>query len=177
MCIFVTCVGNQSRPTPSLDLRRSRRLATTAVAHLLKPANSHGRAIMNSWLVPAQTGVSAVNLRKPTSTPQCRQRLSRAPDPPAGLNSACAGRGCLWCTVRILHVCVRCTASTLSPVDFPLPENHFSNVAPELLLAFRSLEDSKLQFSLHPRGQQTTIFAYTHGCKRKLWFAVLERTH
>ena len=36
--------------------------------HLLKPANSHGRAIMNSWLVPAHTGVSAVKLRTKNNT-------------------------------------------------------------------------------------------------------------
>ena len=32
-------------------------------AHLLKPANSQGLAIMNSWFVPAHTGVSWLKLR------------------------------------------------------------------------------------------------------------------
>lgn len=38
------------------------RLTAFQWSHLLKPANSHGLAIMNSWLVPAHTGVSWLKL-------------------------------------------------------------------------------------------------------------------
>ena len=171
MCVFMTCVGTRCQshvrwlpsrrrhmarsraccaapnppPRSDLDLRRSRLLATTADAHLLKPANSHGRAIMNSWLVPAQTGVSAVNLRKPTSTPHlARQRLSRethTPEPPAGVTGtraqrACYGAKCELCTCACGHTVHSGTGCIFSPI----PENHLYR-----LLAFR-WEDSKLQF-------------------------------
>ena len=147
---FASLLRSSQRPPRSdLDLRRSRLLATTAVAHLLKPANSHGRAIMNSWLVPAQTGVSAVNLRKPTSTPHlARQRLSRethTPEPPAGVTGAraqraCYGAKCELCTCACGHTVHSGTGCIFSPI----PENHLYR-----LLAFR-WEDSKLQFTLRP---------------------------
>ena len=173
MCVFVSCVENRCQshvrwlpsrrlhmarsraccaaPTPTprsdLDLRRSRLLATTAVAHLLKPANSHGRAIMNSWLVPAQTGVSAVNLRNPIihTTP----RPSAFVEGTAHSRTACRGD---WraCPARVLMVhsahSARVRAVTLRTLA------SVASVPPYLktiCIAFWLFagQDSKLQFS------------------------------
>lgn len=93
-------------------------------------ASELARASHHELLVgPGPNGRQRREPAQNPSTPHSAvQRLSRetyTPEPPAGVTGAGAQPGCIWCTLRTLRVCVRCTVRTLAHISYPsIPENH-----------------------------------------------------